>query len=90
MRVTTCSLLAGIALIASSPPVLATLSDTAVEVLTRDCIARFGSDLVRECEVVTDVSSLLTANVASCLSAAKSYDVDPQTAQKLWSYYYNP
>jgi hypothetical protein len=90
MRVTTCSLLAGIAFLASPPPAAAGLSDTAVEVLTRDCIARFGSDLVRECEVITDVSSLLTSNVAACLSAAKSYDIDPQVAQKLCSYYYNP
>jgi hypothetical protein len=90
MRVATCCLLVSTAFMASSRIVDASLSEPAVEVLTRDCIARFGSDLARPCEVITDVASLLTSNVASCIRAAASYDVDPQVAQKLCSYYYNP
>jgi hypothetical protein len=83
-RLATCCLLAGAAAITAFPVAVdASLSDAAVEVLTRDCLARFGGNLVRECEVITDVSSLLSANVAVCLKSAAAYDVDPQVAQKL-------
>ena len=68
----------------------AALSQNAAEFLIRDCIARFGHERVRACEVVAASATRpgVDPTAAVCRAAAQRRDIKPEVARRLCGYYF--
>ena len=58
--------------------------------MIRDCIARFGHERVRACEVVASSATRLGVNptTATCRAATQRKDIKPDVAGRLCRYYF--
>jgi hypothetical protein len=89
MRTATMLLLAALGLAASSSVGHAALSQSPAEFMIRDCVARFGHERVRACEVVAGSATHAGVNptTATCRAAAKRRDIQQGVTEKLCGYY---
>ena len=71
-------------------PGQAAVSPVGRDVLVRDCLARFGHELLRPCEVVAVNAGRRGASptVASCLALAERHGIGGSVRRKLCRYYF--